>query len=239
MTRAAETQDWDQLNALVDPVRRGLYDYVLSHDRPIRREEAAESAGISRTLAAYHLDQLADAGLLRTSYARPGGRTGPGAGRPAKHYEPAQDEVTVTVPPRTYGLLARLLAAAVASDDTGEVTSALLKTAENDGCAGGADSGDVRTTLRVRGYEPVIGADGGIELRNCPFHRVVQDQMKLICTLNYALLRGCLSGAGADPDCAELVPRPGRCCVVIHPSAPSSGTECSPVGAERNSAGSM
>jgi predicted ArsR family transcriptional regulator len=224
MVPAAETDSWEQLNALVDPVRRGLYDYVLSHDRPIRREEAAESAGISRTLAAYHLDQLADAGLLSTSYARPGGRTGPGAGRPAKHYEPAQDEVLAAVPPRSYGLLARLLATAVASDETGEVTSALMKTAADEGRAAGADSSDLMATLHARGYEPIPGDNDDIELCNCPFHQVVQDQTQLVCNLNHALLRGCLAGCGADPDRAELVPRSGRCCVVIHSSAAATET---------------
>ncbi|MGB6201410.1 helix-turn-helix domain-containing protein, partial [Mycolicibacter algericus] len=74
------------LSSLDDPVRQRLYHYVASCDEPVAREQAATAAGISRTLAAYHLDKLAQAGILSVSYARPAGRSGPGAGRPAKRY---------------------------------------------------------------------------------------------------------------------------------------------------------
>ena len=42
------------------------------------------AAGIGRTLAAYHLDRLAAEGLLTVTHQRRSGRTGPGAGRPAR-----------------------------------------------------------------------------------------------------------------------------------------------------------
>ena len=71
------------LSSLNDPVRRRLYEYVGTRDEPVARDDAATAVGISRTLAAYHLDKLADVGLLATSYARAAGRGGPGAGRPA------------------------------------------------------------------------------------------------------------------------------------------------------------
>lgn len=70
--------------SLGDPVRRGLYEYVVGHREPVGREEAAEAVGISRSLAAYHLDRMVDDGLLEFSFARRSGRSGPGAGRPAK-----------------------------------------------------------------------------------------------------------------------------------------------------------
>jgi predicted ArsR family transcriptional regulator len=74
------------LSHLDDPLRRQLYDYVTESDGAVSREQAAAAASIGRTLAAYHLDKLADAGLLTVSYQRPAGRGGPGAGRPAKLY---------------------------------------------------------------------------------------------------------------------------------------------------------
>lgn len=212
-----EADDWAVLNALADPVRRRLYDYVAGQHAPVRREDAAEAVNISRTLAAYHLDRLAEAGLLATSYARPAGRGGPGAGRPAKHYERAQDEVAVTVPPRSYGLLARLLADAIAADKTGEVTSALMRAANEEGRADAANDTDLLTELRERGYEPISTEAGDIELQNCPFHQIARRQTEVVCKLNQALLAGCLSGRGEDPSRAELRSQPGRCCVVIHP----------------------
>lgn len=206
------------LAALTDPVRRRLYEYVSDRGDPVRRDDAADATGISRTLAAYHLDRLVDAGLLTTSYARREGHTGPGAGRPAKLYRQAQDEVSLSVPPRTYELLARLLADAVSGDESGGSRSALLTAAEDEGRrAGQAGTADLLETVRRRGYEPDVTDDGDIVLRNCPFHRLAQRHLELVCGLNHALLRGLLAGCGQDPDRAAVSPRAGRCCVTIHP----------------------
>src|SRR5690625_4280386 len=81
------------LAELADPTRRQLYEFLTHIGRPVRRDEAAEGIGITRALAAYHLDRLADAGLLAVTYKRPAGRSGPGAGRPAKHYQRAPGEM--------------------------------------------------------------------------------------------------------------------------------------------------
>ncbi len=212
------------LSALADPVRRRLYDYVAAQDNPVRRDDAAAAAGIGRTLAAYHLDRLATAGLLATSYARPGGQGGPGAGRPAKHYERAQDEVSVTVPPRNYPLLARLLADAMAGDATCEARDRLFAAAGQEGSTAADPRQDLLATLANSGYEPAVTGEDDIELRNCPFHQLAQRQTELVCGLNHALLQGILVGCGEDPDRAELAPRPGRCCVLIHPADRSPAT---------------
>ena len=75
-------EDIEAIALLQDPIRRRLYDYVAAQDHEVSRNEAAENAGIQRTLAAFHLDKLVDAGLLETASRRLSGRTGPGAGRP-------------------------------------------------------------------------------------------------------------------------------------------------------------
>jgi predicted ArsR family transcriptional regulator len=62
------------LASLDEPVRRQLYEHVSDQRRPVAREEAAEAIGITRTLAAYHLDKLVEAGLLVCIYQRPAGR---------------------------------------------------------------------------------------------------------------------------------------------------------------------
>src|SRR5262249_39298268 len=86
---APSLDDLDALSALSAPSRRRLYDHISASSTPVGRDEAAAAAGISRSLAAYHLDRLAQAGLLETTFARPAGRSGPGAGRPAKLYRRA------------------------------------------------------------------------------------------------------------------------------------------------------
>ena len=50
------------------------------------RDAAAQALGIGRPLAVFHLDKLVEAGLLEASFRRLSGKTGPGAGRPAKLY---------------------------------------------------------------------------------------------------------------------------------------------------------
>src|SRR5947208_7959455 len=88
------------LAALDDPARRAVFDLVARAGTAVSRDTAAAALGVSRRVAAVHLDRLADQGLLAVEYRRPPGRGGPGAGRPAKLYRRADDEVAVSVPER-------------------------------------------------------------------------------------------------------------------------------------------
>lgn len=206
-----------RLHSLDDPVRRRLYDYVVTRDSLVSRDEAAAALDIGRTLAAYHLDKLADVGLLATTYRRAAGRGGPGGGRPAKLYRATEQEFAVSVPPRAYELLARLLVESVENDPSGTVQASLDKVARETGrrTAAAAD-GDLMTALRNCGYQPRESEDGDIDLRNCPFHRLAEDHRDLVCGLNLSLVRGIVSGNSTDRARAALQPRPDRCCVVVH-----------------------
>src|SRR5439155_10241616 len=102
--------DLASLGALDEPNRRRLYELVVATGE-LGRERAADELGISRELAAFHLDRLVDAGLLEASYRRLSGRAGPGAGRPAKLYRRAAAELSVTLPPRRYESIASVFAA--------------------------------------------------------------------------------------------------------------------------------
>jgi predicted ArsR family transcriptional regulator len=117
--------DLASLSTLDDPVRRRLYEVVTRQPGPVGRDEAAVAAGVGRALAVYHLAKLVDSGLLAATYQRPAGRTGPGAGRPAKLYTRADREFAVTVPPRSYELAATLLVQAVEADTSGQSRAAL------------------------------------------------------------------------------------------------------------------
>src|SRR3954451_6561696 len=99
--------------ALGEPVRRELYLYVVRAGEPVSREQAAQALGLAPHTAKFHLDRLADEGLLVTEYRRPGGRGGPGAGRPTKLYRRSAREVSVSLPPRHYDLAGRLMARAL------------------------------------------------------------------------------------------------------------------------------
>jgi predicted ArsR family transcriptional regulator len=204
------------LTSLGDATRRRVYDAVAARAAPASRDEVAAAAGIGRTLAAYHLDRLAAEGLLDVTFQRRSGRSGPGAGRPAKLYARAGTELAVSVPPRDYSLAARLLADAAAADaPEGPVRRSLAATAERLGreLAAEASAATLEARLRERGYEPYRDGDA-VRLRNCPFHAVAQRHPEVVCDMNLALLRGL-----ADPATeVTLEPGPGRCCVALRPA---------------------
>lgn len=219
MTKNQKTTNEAIIKSLGDPVRRRLFDYVSHAGGPVGRDEAAQAAGTSRTLAAYHLDKLTEAGLLAVTYARIQGKSGPGAGRPAKLYELAQEEIALSVPPRNYRLLASLLANAADSDETGAVQQALLNAARSEGEALGSQTQDLMRLLEELGYAPVQDPDGSIFMENCPFHMVAQHQTELVCSMNLRLIDGVLASCPCSGGSAQLQPREGKCCVVIHPGA--------------------
>lgn len=207
----------EAITALGDPVRRRLYEYVAAQGREVGRAEAADAAGIQRTLAAFHLDRLAEAGLLDVVYRRPEGRSGPGAGRPAKLYRRSAAEHVVSLPPRDYGMAAAVLAEAVdalrAEDVVEEAARRQGRSAGEAVRAEGPEEAVVAALTR-QGYEPYREGDA-IRMRNCPFHVLARDFPPLVCGMNLALLGGLLEGLGESGLEARLRPRPGECCVEI------------------------
>jgi predicted ArsR family transcriptional regulator len=206
---------------LDDPVRRRLYDYVTAQDHGVSRSEAAQAVGIQRTLAAFHLDRLAEAGLVEVTFRRPAGRGGPGAGRPAKLYRRSAVEHQVSVPPRDYRGAAELLAEVV--DVTGAEPE-LQRSARSRGAASGRaarqqaphvpEADLVVGALSAQGYQP-YQEEAGLRLRNCPFHVLASRYPPLICGMNLALLEGLLEGAAVTSLEARLDPRPEECCVTL------------------------
>ena len=228
--------DPDDLHAIAsldEPARRALYEWVAMSGRAVGRDEAAAAVGVSRALAAFHLDRLVRDGLLIPEYRRLSGRTGPGAGRPAKLYRRAPREVSVTLPERRYETAARLFAETLdrVADGAGgppaELRDAAHEIGEEAGSNAAVEAGRPRSrsgrrhavlsALRDRGYEPFTDDAGEISLRNCPYDALVEEHRPLVCGMNLALVEGVLAGAGgADAGlAARLETRPGLCCVAI------------------------
>ena len=214
----------DTVAVLGDPVRRRLYQAVAAEPAAVGRDAAAVAVGVSRSLAAFHLDRLVEAGLLTVTYQRLSGRSGPGAGRPAKLYQRAPGERELSLPPRSYDSVARLLADVVerAGLDR-ELQSAAREAgagATGTGTAGGR-SRDPETELRERGYEPYWDradrADRAtLRLHNCPFRSLAEEFPALICGMNLALIEGLLPGCtGGEGWTAALDPLPEGCCVAL------------------------
>ena len=218
------------LAGLGDPTRRALYHHVADQGVPVSRDDAAQAVGISRPLAAYHLDKLVHDGLLDARYQHRGHRRGPGAGRPAKHYVRAHRQLELNLPARDYPALAELLASAVEADPTGAARAALDRAAATLGAdlatqaASHTTTDDdpapalagIREALAARGYEPYQDPDGTIRLRNCPFDRVAAHHPDLICGANHAILQALTDHLPTTPAVhAALDPQPGHCCVAL------------------------
>jgi predicted ArsR family transcriptional regulator len=219
----------DAVAALAEPTRRRLYDHVVRQAAPVSRDEAAAAVGVPRATVAFHLDRLVDEGLLSVVFERRSGRTGPGAGRPAKLYRRAECSVSVSLPERRYDLAGELLAGAVAeAEQSGERPAAVL---ERRAFRRGSELAAVvpetgrKAAVRVleeHGFEPRADGDG-IALANCPFHVLARDHTELVCGMNLRLLEGVVAGLRDVGLVARLRPEPGRCCVRLESSGTDAG----------------
>ena len=229
MERAERDARVSEIAALDQPVRADLYALLVERDDWVGRDEAADAVDVARSVAAFHLDKLVEAGLVETRFERPPGRGGPGAGRPAKKYRRAEREVAVSLPDRRYDLAGALLADAGAdAAATGRsVQDALASAAQAAGREIGeavrAETGAARTASAARagavralerlGYEPhQRGRE--VVLANCPFHALAERHRDLVCGMNLELLTGLAQALDAKGRLApRLEPEPGMCCV--------------------------
>jgi predicted ArsR family transcriptional regulator len=208
------------IGALADPVRLALYEYVTAQPDPVGREAAAAAVGLPVHTAKFHLDRLCAEGLLETEFRRLTGRSGPGAGRPAKLYRRASRQFTVSLPERRYDLAARILATAVQQAGGGTpLAEALRESAYDAGgrlgaatSAAGPDLARLAEALATQGFEPRVEEDE-LTLANCPFDSLARGHTSLVCGLNRWYVQGVADGLGCRAIQARLDPAPGMCCV--------------------------
>ncbi|HET8926340.1 MAG TPA: helix-turn-helix domain-containing protein [Microbacterium sp.] len=202
------------LALLGDPVRRALYRLAVEGE--LTRDEASTALGIPRSTAAVNLDRLTEAGLLVAQFRRLSGRSGPGAGRPAKVYRAAATELAASIPERHYELAADLLASALErSEREGlPVREAVAAEAFAAGAAIGSAHESLEDALDSCGYAPCDDGAGDLVLENCPFHQLATRHTPLVCGANVELVRGIVAATG-DAREPVLAPHPGRCCVEI------------------------
>ena len=214
------------IGALADDLRRAMYLYIRGTAEPVSRDEAAGAVGISTKLAAFHLDKLVDEGLLEAHYARLPGRGGPGAGRSSKLYRPTDRSFEVSLPPKAYEFVGKLLLDALESKRDGETAEDAarrvgLSAGKNAGSAARGRSGRrTESVLTDLGFEPRREADRTV-LANCPFHALAQANPQLVCGLNEAFVSGVVEGAGDTKRRAVLDPAEGRCCVILEAATSS------------------
>ncbi|MEU3888989.1 transcriptional regulator [Streptomyces sp. NPDC029041] len=232
----------DSVSVLSEDSRRRMFAFIRRARHPVTRDEAAASVGISRKLAAFHLDKLVDAGLLRAHYDAPGGTRK--VGRQPKVYEPTGAQITVNIPDRRHELLADLLLDAVLTAQAGEdAAQAALSVARQRGLrAGEAARHEIRPgrlgpergltacerLLDQYGYEPVRETPTRIRLRNCPFHPLAARAPDLVCGMNQEFLSGYLEGLEVSGVDAVPAPEPGECCVRLGTGSGKSAEETPP-----------
>lgn len=212
------------IGALAEPIRRVLYEYVVAQGQPVGREQAAAAVDVPAHKANFHLDRLVEEGLLEVEFRRLTGKTGPGAGRPAKLYRRSDREWSVSLPPRRYDLVGHILATGVerARRDQVALDDALHDAALTEGVSVGSEAqtssgpASLSDVLANQGYEPVA-EDDVLVLANCPFDSLAEDHTELVCGLNRSFVQGVADGLGCEGVRACLEPQPGHCCVKVRP----------------------
>ncbi|MDX3529082.1 transcriptional regulator [Streptomyces sp. ID05-39B] len=243
----------EAVTVLADEVRRRLYGFTRRTHRPVTREEAAADAGVSAKLAAFHLDKLVAAGLLRSRYDSPDGIRR--VGRKPKVYEPADTDIRISIPERRPDVLAEILLDALLDPEPrGDTQMAALRAArrrgEDLGTATRARSRPGRlgpersitlaeAVLEQHGFEPDRQAPTELLLLNCPFHPLAARSPELVCGINHAFLGGFLTGVRALGIVAVLAPHPGRCCVELRAAKGGRGEPGQAAGTGLKGPGSM
>jgi predicted ArsR family transcriptional regulator len=103
------------LDRLLDPGLSEALLFVRAQPLPVTADELASAKGVHRNVARGRLERLVRAGLLVAGFERRTGRSGPGAGRPAKTYAAAPELTALELPRRRYEELFSLLVGAVPS----------------------------------------------------------------------------------------------------------------------------
>src|SRR5205809_1371539 len=98
-----------RLDAIGDRELRETLLFARAQPLPVTADQVAAAQRIHRNVARGRLERLAEAGLLIASFERRTGRTGPGAGRPAKTYRVAPELRAIEFPERRYEQLIGLV----------------------------------------------------------------------------------------------------------------------------------
>jgi len=161
-----------------------------------------------------HLDALVERGLLDRTLESPSGR-----GRPAWRYGAAHNNPEPDSRVRDYVSLTDALAAHIertSADPAGDAISAGQAWGESIASEHVLDKGSpvdvVIQTLDDLGFAPALD-DSSIRLHRCPFLDTAKRSPTVVCNVHLGLVRGMLSGLGADTPGPTMLPfaEPGAC----------------------------
>jgi predicted ArsR family transcriptional regulator len=228
-----------RLDSIGDRELRETLLFARAQPLPVTADEVASAQRIHRNVARGRLERLAAVGLLIASFERRTGRTGPGAGRPAKTYRVAPELAAIEFPERRYeqliGLVVDTLPVHGRRERLREVGIAFGRELAREARLRYAKTfrtalGRVCTALGSLGYQASIAEMSGeravITTATCPLRPLVRAHPGL-ATLDRgmwaALVAGALEGSDVDQivcdtpscdrddaDCRVLLTRSGE-----------------------------
>ncbi len=206
-SRLLDQQIGDITSALGDPTRRAVYIAVRESREPMTSTEIAELFQIHPNVARHHLDKLAGDGYLEVTHRRQMGRSGPGAGRPAKCYSPSTKSIDLHFTTGRHDLLVDLLVqiirrlgapntAAVAETVGriyGERLAAEIGSPEDEDYPAAVTA--VAKAMTGLGFEMSADARSGLLLTsNCPFGEAAAQHPEVVCSLDRGIVSGLFAG---------------------------------------------
>lgn len=215
-TTALSQQIGDLTSALGDPTRRGIYITVRQSAEGHDTARIAELFAIHSNVARHHLDRLVDDGYLVVESRRKEGKSGPGAGRPAKWYSVSDKKIDVHFPSRTPDLLTELLMRLLSEIAPSDIS----RTARQVGRAYGRELAAEIGVPDEAGFEgavkAVVAAMTGVGFgmsadmdasrlltTHCPFGESAIHHPDVVCALDQGLVAGLMESI--DPDCVPVV----------------------------------
>lgn len=204
-TTSFDRQIGELASSLGDTTRRGIYIAVRESADPVIVSQVATLFDLHPNVARHHLDRLVEDGWLQVTHRRRVDRRGPGAGRPAKHYEPTSQEVSVQFPVRRYDLLAELLvrviervapeeAPAVAEEigrEYGRELAAEIGFPDDAGFEAAVQA--VARAMTGMGFDTEAQPGGHtLVTRFCPFGETATNHPAIVCRLDQGIVRGLL-----------------------------------------------
>lgn len=206
-----DTQQFDRTisdltGSLGDATRRGIYIAVRESAEPLTASQVADMFEIHPNVARHHLDRLAADGYLEITRRRPAGRSGPGAGRPAKCYTASGKEIDVHYPSRRLDLLTDLLMDVIVRLDPDNAARVAREVGYEYGTRVAAEIGlptDAEFPKAVRavakamtgvGFDMTADVDASqLITSHCPFGDLATSHPEIVCSLDQGLIAGLMS----------------------------------------------
>ena len=221
-TQALSQSIGDLTSSLGDPTRRGIYITVREAPEPATASQIAELFSIHPNVARHHLDRLAEDGYLEVTRRRPDGKSGPGAGRPAKCYTATAKEIDLHFPARRYDLLSELLVRVIERIDPGNLADIAADIGREYGSEiaseigapseSGFDTAVKAVALAMTGMGFATDSDADTRrllTSHCPFADTAIKHPEVVCSLDRGIVSGLMEGLSPDWRPVQVVSHPG------------------------------